>query len=83
MPTDEATGRYTMNPGHGKAMKKAYSKRQLTSIDIQVAENGWTARCNYKDPIPKKGEAQVYLPAKEHVFSSKDKLLKFVTDQLA
>jgi len=83
MPVDEETGKYNMNPGHGKAMKKARNTRPLESIDIQVAENGWTARCSYKDPLPKHGEAQVYTPSKEHVFSSKDKLLSFVTDQLS
>ncbi|MEE8607600.1 MAG: hypothetical protein V3S55_08350 [Nitrospiraceae bacterium] len=85
MPVDEETGKYTMSPGHGKAMKNAHKadKRKLESIDIGIVENGYTARCHYKERPGKKGEVSVYEPAKEHIFTSKDTLLKFVTDQLS
>jgi hypothetical protein len=85
MPVDEKSGKYTMNPGHGKAIEKARKsdKRKLESINITVAENGYTARVNLQDPPSKAGAPTPYIPAKEHVFSSKDKLLSFVTDQLS
>lgn len=67
-------------PARTASSPKKSGAKKLSSIHIEVAENGYTARCNYDSA----GDYSMpfFDREKEHVFESADAVLDFVKEKL-